>query len=58
VIAAGAFAEPSRALTAQAARDLRVLRGLASAPAPPGGAAAPLTDLTQSWSGPRPAPMT
>jgi signal transduction histidine kinase len=46
VIAAGAFAEPSRALTAQAARDLRVLQGLASAPAVPGGAAAPLTDLT------------
>ena len=44
MIAAGAFAEPSSALTAQAARDLTVLQGLASAPAVPGGLA-PLTDL-------------
>ncbi|HEX3753289.1 MAG TPA: ATP-binding protein [Streptosporangiaceae bacterium] len=33
MIAAGAFTEPSPALTAQAARDLRVLQGLAGAPA-------------------------
>jgi signal transduction histidine kinase len=44
MVAAGAFAERSPALTAQAARDLRVLQGLAGAPAVPGGAA-PLTDL-------------
>ena len=44
MVAAGAFAEPSPALTAQAARDLRVLQGLAGAPAVPGGLA-PLTDL-------------
>ena len=41
---AGAFAEPSSALTAQAARDLRVLQGLEGTPAVPGGLA-PLTDL-------------
>jgi signal transduction histidine kinase len=45
MVAAGAFAEPSSALTAQAARDLRVLQGLAGAPAEPGGLA-PLTELT------------
>ncbi len=44
MVAAGAFAGPSPALTAQAARDLRVLQGLAEAPAGPGGLA-PLTDL-------------
>ena len=53
MVAAGAFAEPSPALTAQAHRDLRVLQGLAGAsaapaapavPAVPGGLA-PLTDL-------------
>jgi signal transduction histidine kinase len=44
MVAAGAFAEPSPALTAQAARDLRVLQGLGGAPAAPGGLA-PLTDL-------------
>jgi signal transduction histidine kinase len=44
MVAAGAFAEPSPALTVQAARDLRVLQGLAGAPAAPGGLA-PLTDL-------------
>ena len=44
MVAAGAFAEASPALTAQAARDLRVLQGLAGAPAEPGGPA-PLTDL-------------
>ena len=32
MVAAGAFAEPSAALTGQAARDLRVLQGLADAP--------------------------
>src|ERR1700733_11125148 len=45
MVAAGAFAEPSPALTAQAARDLRVLQGLAGAPAVP-DRLAPLTDLT------------
>ena len=47
MVAAGAFAEPSPALTAQAARDLRVLQGLAGAPAAPAapGGLAPLTDL-------------
>ena len=53
MVAAGAFAGPSPALTAQAERDLRVLRGLASPPAVPAGPAgpampdgrAPLTDL-------------
>ena len=35
MVAAGAFAEPSPALTAQAHRDLRVLQGLAGAPAAP-----------------------
>src|SRR6185437_11067983 len=45
MVAAGAFAGPSPALTAQAARDLSVLRGLADAPPGP-GAAAPLADLT------------
>jgi len=44
MVAAGAFTEPSPALTAQAARDLRVLQGLAGAPAVPGGPA-PMTDL-------------
>ena len=44
MVAAGAFAEPSPALTAQAARDQRVLQGLAGAPSVPGGLA-PLTDL-------------
>jgi signal transduction histidine kinase len=45
MVAAGALAEPSPALTAHAARDLRVLQGLAGAPAVPDGLA-PLTDLT------------
>jgi signal transduction histidine kinase len=45
MVAAGAFAEPSPALTVQAARDLRVLQGLASAPAVPGGSTS-LTDLS------------
>ena len=44
MVAAGAFAEPSPALTAQAARDLRVLQGLDGAPAIRGGFA-PLIDL-------------
>jgi signal transduction histidine kinase len=44
MVAAGAFAEPSPALTAQAARDLRVLQGLAFAPAVP-DELVPLTDL-------------
>jgi signal transduction histidine kinase len=44
MVAAGAFAEPSPALTAQADRDLRVLQGLAGAPAVPGGLV-PQTDL-------------
>ena len=41
MVAAGAFAGPSAALNAQAARDLRVLQGLAGAPAGP----APPADL-------------
>jgi signal transduction histidine kinase len=53
MVAAGAFAEPSPALTAQADRDLCVLQGLAGAPAAPAapavpaapGGLAPLTDL-------------
>jgi signal transduction histidine kinase len=40
MVAAGAFAGPSPALTAQAARDLRVLQGLEGAPAPPGASGA------------------
>jgi signal transduction histidine kinase len=44
MVAAGAFAKPSPALTAQAARDLRVLQGLVGAPAGPGGLV-PLADL-------------
>ena len=44
MVAAGVFAEPAPALTAQAARDLRVLQGLDGAPAAPGGPV-PLTDL-------------
>jgi signal transduction histidine kinase len=54
MVAAGAFAGPSPALTAQAARDLRVLQGLEGAPATVGRVrgqdsavgSAPLTDLT------------
>jgi signal transduction histidine kinase len=45
MVAAGAFAERSAALTAQADRDLRVLQGLEGAPAVAGGSA-PLTDLS------------
>jgi signal transduction histidine kinase len=45
MVAAGAFAGPSSALTAQATRDLHVLQLLEGAPAVPGGLA-PLTDLT------------
>ena len=44
MVAAGAFAGPSPALTAQAGRDLRVLQGLEGAPAVP-ARLAPLTDL-------------
>jgi two-component system NarL family sensor kinase len=46
MVAAGAFARPSPALVAQAARDVRVLQGLAVAPAPMPPRLAPLTDLT------------
>jgi signal transduction histidine kinase len=45
MVAAGAFAGPSPALTVQAARDLRVLQGLEGAPAVPSGLVA-LTDLS------------
>ncbi|HET7012687.1 MAG TPA: ATP-binding protein [Streptosporangiaceae bacterium] len=45
MVAAGAVAESSRALTAQAARDVSVLQGLTSAPAVPVANSAPLTDL-------------
>jgi signal transduction histidine kinase len=41
MVAAGAFAGPSPALTTQAARDLRVLGGLADTPEPAGGPAEP-----------------
>ena len=41
MVAAGAFAGPSPALTAQADRDLRVLQGLASAPGAPDAPSAP-----------------
>lgn len=44
MVAAAAFAGPSPALSAQAARDLHVLQGLAGTPAMPAGAA-PLCDL-------------
>jgi signal transduction histidine kinase len=44
MVAAGVFAERSPALTVQAARDLRVLQGLAGDPAGP-RRLAPLTDL-------------
>jgi signal transduction histidine kinase len=44
MVAAGAFAGPSAALTAQAARDLRVLQGLVGPSAAPDGPA-PLADL-------------
>jgi len=44
MVAAGAFAGPSPALTAQAAGDLRVLQGLEGPSAAPGGPI-PLTDL-------------
>jgi hypothetical protein len=57
MVAAGAFGEPSPALTAQAARDLRVLQGLAAAPAVASGFA-PLTDLRPKLELPRPAPMS
>jgi signal transduction histidine kinase len=48
MVAAGAFAERSPGLTAQAARDLRVLQGIEGAPARLAGVGglAPLTDLT------------
>jgi signal transduction histidine kinase len=46
MVAAGAFAGPSSALTAQAARDLHVLQGLEGRPmSPVPGAPLPLTDL-------------
>jgi signal transduction histidine kinase len=45
MVAAGAFAGPSPALTAQAVRDLRVLQGLEGSPATANGRA-PLTDLS------------
>jgi len=44
MVAAGSFAEPSPALTAQAARDLEVLQKLADTPVAQGGPA-PLADL-------------
>jgi signal transduction histidine kinase len=48
MVAAGAFTQRSPALTAQAARDLRVLQGLEGAPAGWAGSGGPasLTDLT------------
>jgi signal transduction histidine kinase len=50
MVAAGAFAEPSAALTAQAARDLRVLQGLEGAPIAAGGLA-PAADLGPKLQG-------
>jgi signal transduction histidine kinase len=47
MVAAGAFAGPSPALTAQAAGDLRVLQGLAGAPDGPAGWGGPA-----GWAGP------
>ena len=44
MVAAGAFAGPSPALTTQAARDLQVMQELGAAPAVPAGSA-PLTEL-------------
>ena len=72
MVAAGAFAGPSPALTAQTDRDLRVLQGLASAPDATGApdvAAVPANlprragwrrwlTWDRSWSAPRSAPMT
>ena len=49
MVAAGTFAEPSPALTAQAARDLQVLQGLAGAPAGPGGRGGP--GSSGGWDG-------
>jgi signal transduction histidine kinase len=45
MVAAGAFAGPSPALTLQASRDLRVLQGLEGSPSMPSGLVA-LTDLS------------
>jgi signal transduction histidine kinase len=45
MVAAGAFAGPSRALAAQADRDLRVLQGLAAAPPPLPGTPLPGSPL-------------
>jgi signal transduction histidine kinase len=48
MVAAGAFAGPSRALAAQADRDLRVLQGLAAAPPPLPGSPLPGSPLPGS----------
>jgi signal transduction histidine kinase len=50
MVAAGAFAAPSSALTAQVPIGLRVLQGLDGAPAAPGGFV-PLTDLGPKLEG-------
>jgi signal transduction histidine kinase len=57
MVAAGAFAEPSPALTAQAHRDLRVLQGLAGAPAAPAAPAALVAPAAPAMPG-GPAPLT
>jgi anti-sigma regulatory factor (Ser/Thr protein kinase) len=54
MVAAGAFAEPSPALTAQAARDLRVLQELAVGPATPVGPGTPVGSTAPEG----PAPLT
>ena len=53
MVTAGAFAEPSAALTAQAARDLRMLQGLAGAPVAPGRAGAADRPETEAGAGRR-----
>jgi signal transduction histidine kinase len=51
MVAAGAFAGPSPALTAQADRDLRVLQGLASAPSAPDAPSVPAAAATPTVPG-------
>ena len=51
MVAAGAFAEPSPALTAQAGRDLRVLQGLAGDPSRAGRAGAADRPWTEAGAG-------
>jgi signal transduction histidine kinase len=55
MVAAGAFAGPSPALTAQAERDLRVLQGLADAPSAPAAPSVPAATATPAAPGARAA---